>query len=85
MLPTKTAKAKVFNIQASDSKEKKSLNIVSIDEKREKSFKTKAPSVIPPKSESTTFLVISANAIASSDGRSERAESSMLTQSKFNR
>ncbi len=49
-----------------------------MDAKREKSLKIKAPSVMPPKSESITFLVINAKAIARREGRSESAESSML-------
>jgi hypothetical protein len=85
MLPTNTANASVFNIHASLSRDFESKKIDSVDDEKIKSFKIKAPKTIPPKSESMTFFVYSATAIASRDGRSERAESSMLNLSKLYR
>lgn len=57
MLPTKIAKAKVFSIHASDSKELKRENIFSNEAKNEKSFKTKTPSTTPPKRDNITLRV----------------------------
>ncbi|WP_295008920.1 hypothetical protein [Sulfurimonas sp.] len=85
MLPTNTANASVFNIQASLSRDFESKKIDSVDDKKTKSFKIKAPNTIPPKSESMTFFVYSATMIASRDGRMESAESSMLIPSKLYR
>ncbi|MCK9473223.1 MAG: hypothetical protein M0Q17_05850 [Sulfurimonas sp.] len=85
MLPTKIAKANVSNIQASDTKEINRENIFSMEGRSEKSFSTKAPSTIPPKSDNITFFVYSAKIIARSDGKTDKAESSMLNQSKFYR
>ena len=48
-----------------------------------KSFKTKSPKTIPPKSDKSTFREYSAKAIASKDGISDRAEGSMSYLSKF--
>jgi hypothetical protein len=79
MLPTKTAKAKVLSIQASLSKDKKSSIVDSTDEEKTKSFKIKIPKTVPLKSDKSTFFENSAKAIASSGGRRERAESSIVT------
>jgi hypothetical protein len=55
------------------------------DETREKSFNINPPRTIPPKSESRTFLLYSAKAIANSEGKRESTESSMLNLSKLYR
>ncbi|WP_314151463.1 hypothetical protein [Sulfurimonas sp.] len=57
MLPTKIAKAKVFSIHGSDSKELKRENIFSNEAKNEKSFKTKTPRTTPPKRDNITLRV----------------------------
>lgn len=83
MLPTKIAKAKVFNIHASESSEVKSETTPLKESSSAKSFKTMTPKTIPPKSDKSTFREYSAKAIASRDGRSEIDEGSMWYLSKL--
>jgi hypothetical protein len=61
----------------------KSRKVDSVDEKTSKSWRIKRPKTIPLKSESNTLLVYSANAIARSDGRSDRTEGSMTRTQKL--
>ena len=77
ILPTSTAKAKVFSIHTLDTKVIKRVYICSTEDKKAKSFKIKIPKIIPPNKDKSTFLEYSAIAIASKDGKSERGESSM--------
>ncbi|MDD3442175.1 hypothetical protein [Sulfurimonas denitrificans] len=85
ILPTRIAKERVCTIQASCNRDTKRENIFFNDGKTEKSFKINPPRTIPPKSESRTFLLYSAKAIARSEGRRESAESSMSDLSKLYR
>lgn len=78
MLPTRMAKESVWSIHVSLSRDIKSKNILFNEAIIEKSFKIKPPRTMPPKSESTTFLLYSAKAIAKREGTRERIESSML-------
>ncbi len=57
ILPTKIAKAKVFNIHGSLSIEKNSSKVATKDENKEKLFKIKTPRTMPLKSDKSTFLV----------------------------
>ncbi len=57
MEPTRIAKPKVLSIQALESNVAKSVNTCSNDAITAKSFKTKIPKTIPPKSDISTFLV----------------------------
>ncbi|MCK4874439.1 MAG: hypothetical protein KAS26_01200, partial [Sulfurimonas sp.] len=68
---------------AFDNRDTKSEKIASSDVNISKLFKTPRPKTIPPKSDKSTFREYNAKAIARRDGRSESAEFSILSQSKF--
>lgn len=77
-LPTNTANANVLRTHGSIRSVAKSLKVVSSEAKRAKPLRRNAPNKIPPKSEKRTLLVVNAKTTARSEGRRERAESSML-------
>ena len=78
MLPTKIQKPKVLSIHGSDNNDTNSSNVASIEPRNEKSFKIKRPKSVPLKRDKSTFFEYSANPIASSDGRRDRPESSII-------
>ena len=72
MLPTRIIKPKVFKIQASRKREKKSSYKALKESRKRKLFKIRTPRSVPEKRDSITFFVRNAKKIARSEGNKEK-------------